>query len=202
VHPAFIFIGAIVLILGRKDQFKRFTIKILLASALLYSFFLAGIPHQNLRFLVLSFPLVLVFLFPSVKALFEKISLKSKSWILIAISAVQLILFVRAFIPFYHYNLIEKEIASEIKKYYEAPAIYTFEMDGALNSYGVKNKIVGLWNEGIDSIPSHSLLLFNESKFSKQWSGMNVMKNVSHIQEKKIIPLKSFQDGWQLSEIE
>src|SRR5205823_4737572 len=98
----------------------------------------------------ISFPLILVIFFPGAIRLLERIPVKSRPWFLVCIAVIQIILFTRAFRPFYKYNMLEKEIAAEVRKYPAAPAVYTFEMDGALNSYNVKNKIVGLWNEHID----------------------------------------------------
>jgi hypothetical protein len=203
-HPAFIFIGALTLPFIRKVYFQTTLMKIILASILLYAFFLAGIPFQNLRFLLLSFPLVLIILFPPAINLFNRMGYRVRSWVISGILVLQLTLFIRVFIPFYNYNYLEKSIATEIKRTHSPEStIYTFEMEGALNSYGVRNRIVGIWNSIQDSIEVPSLLLFNVNKFSKQWAGTNVMKNYERIrQEKNVNHLKSFEDGWELSQIE
>ncbi len=203
IHPGYIFTGVFFIFFFRKKIVQSLIQKILLGSVFLYSFFIAGIPLQNLRFEQLSFPLVLILFFPSAIAGLGFIStrMKKERWI-VSIAIIQLLLFVRAFIPFYNYNHLERQVAEEVKKY-PGSKVYTFEMESALQSYDVKNKIVGLWNQKLDSVESHSLLLFNEKKFESQWKGTNVMLNYEMMrQNKKIKLLKSFDNGWHLNELE
>jgi len=203
IHPGYIFAGAFLVLLFRKKNIVSPGGRIFFAPVLLYSLFLAGIPLQNLRFLQLSFPVILILFFPLAIESSNYFGARIKKAALISfVVVIQLILFVRAFIPFYRYNHMEKEMAKEIKKY-PVNTIYIFEMEGALKSYHVKNKIVGLWNQKLDSVESHSLLLFNPQKFESQWRGTNVMLNYEMIgQQKKIRLLKTFDHGWQLSELE
>jgi hypothetical protein len=203
LYPGFIFTGAFFSWLLLRSKFRMNVPGILTASVFLYALFMAGIPIQSMRFQLLSFPLILVLFFPAAQEMAIRFPVvKEKAWPWFLVALVQLMLFTRAFMPFHEYNRLEKAMADEVKKY-PAKTIYTFETESALQSYGVTNKIVGLWNQKLDTIQVHSLLLFNEKKFESQWKGKNVMINYETIiQRKRVTPIKKFADGWQLSELE
>ncbi len=201
--PGYFFAGLIVLFFTRKIFFKEPFIKIVLLSWYSYAFFVGCIPFQNNRVLLLSFPLVLVFLFPAAQLSWKYISEKftNKKVVLITVAMLQLVLFTRAFIPFYHYNANEQKIISFIQSVPHT-TVYTTEMTAALNAFDVKHTVIDLWNESINKINKPALLLVNLPKFEKQYENMNVMSNYNIIRNKTQITLvKNFDSGWQLYEI-
>jgi hypothetical protein len=203
-HPGYCFYGIIAIFFFRKKNFQAGIVRILLASILAYSFFIVGIPYQNLRFMVVTFPLVSIIFFPAVMSLWEFISSRfaSQTIVILMYVLIQAALFTRAFLPFYRYNVFEKKAAEEINKL-PGFAVYTFGMEGALHSYDVRNKIIGLGSGKSDTVISTALLLFNAKQLSEQWAGTLVMSNYEAIiQNKKIKRIKLFNNGWELSEIE
>jgi hypothetical protein len=201
-HPGFLFAGILLFVFVKKVGYRRNTIRIIIGSVFLYAIFIAGIPYQNLRFLILPFPLVLIILFPVALDILRKFSTKQNQWIIGFVSIMQLVIFIRVFIPFYQLNKLEKAIVYELRDNKENGPVYTFEMEGALHSYGVRNEIYGLWDKECDSIKTPALLLFNEDKFSKQWVGTKVMANYEEIKKRKLTDLRDFGYGWKLSKIE
>ena len=205
-HPAFCFAG-IVLVLFAVKYFKMGRLNNLFIphiSILVYALFLAGIPLQNLRFLLLSFPVIAIVLFPGFEDVMEyttkRINLNSskKNVIYVLIVFIQLGLFCRVFMPFYNDNKIEKQVAEEVLKHPNIP-IYTFSIDGALRAYGVHNMIVNLYSTKLDSVRGEKLVLFNESQFADEWKGQTVMLNWQYIQHHfTLTKLEDLPDGWTL----
>ena len=210
-YPGFCFMGLIFVIAGRKKIFESIKesifFKMILAAVLIYACFLAGIPFQNQRFLLLSFPLVLILFYPGFMHLLSKIENKPKilkNALLYATIIIQLGLFGRAFRPFYHYNKLEQTISLAVLKISPESDLYTFSVDGALKYYGVKNKIVNLWSYRLDTmeITSPAFVLYNEQAFREQWKGKNPMLNWEFLkQQYQFTKLENLPDNWELYEI-
>ena len=201
--PGYFFAGFIVLFFVSKKHFNNSISKLVLLSWIAYSVFLGGIPFQNNRILLLSFPLVLIFLFPATISCWKYVQekIKFQKTVIVLICLCQLALFTRAFIPFYKYNRTEKEIISEMIQRKQS-IVYTSEVTAALHAYEVPQKVVDLWDKPIDTIEKPSLLLVNLPKFEKQWKGMNVMNNYNFIKANSSLTLiKTFNGGWELYEI-
>lgn len=202
-HPGFIFMGLLYLILMRKKFLNHSEKIILLASIGLYALFLAGIPFQNMRFLLATFPLVVVLYYLPFRKLFQWMA-KRKAWATICITGVILIqsaLIVKYSSGIYHANKLERTIAQSMLSY-PSETIYTFAIDGALRAYGVKNPLINLWYERIGEVKENSLVLFNEEKFKIQWRNMNPMINWEYLRtHAKLVNIKNFSDGWELFEV-
>jgi hypothetical protein len=205
-HPAFCFAGLILMLAVVKFHIRNKEMIIPGLSILLYALFLAGIPFQDLRFLILSFPLVAILFFPAYEQIMNYLAgrnfNKTKNIIIYALVAViQLALFYRVFIPFYHDNKVEKQIATEVLKYPNIP-IYTFSIEGALGAYGANNRIINLFSVKLDTVPPISgqkLVLFNEKQFAQDWKGLNPMLNWDYLQKNlKLSKIADLPDGWEL----
>lgn len=207
-HPAFCFAGLALLVLSLKYFSKmKAEATFVAASILLYALFLAGIPLQNLRFLILSFPLVVVFFYPAFKRINDYLGSKTgesqvKIYMVYIMGAlVQIGLFCRVLMPFYHDNKIEKQLAAVILQHPQIP-VYTFSVDGALKAYGVHNTIINLYDVRLDTLKqstSSRLVLFNEKQWSETWKGQNPMINWSYIKRNfKLTKEEDLPDGWEL----
>jgi 4-amino-4-deoxy-L-arabinose transferase-like glycosyltransferase len=202
-HPGFLFAGIIFLFFqGRKmieDPFLRMTGIIFV----IYALFIAGLATQDLRFLLLTFPCVIILyassFFRIADYLWNRKRLLISSVILVIF--IQLALFYRAFKPFYSNSLITKEIAAGMKAY-PGKTIYTFNIDQGLRAYGVKNEIINLWKYRIDHFKPGSLILFNYINSYRQWKDMNPVFNFESAKEETGFHLKEhFKAGWDLYEI-
>ncbi|TGD57295.1 glycosyltransferase family 39 protein [Flavobacterium humi] len=175
-HPSFLFFGVLLPIVLFKHgslKFHKYQ-KILLASILLYAFFLGGIPFQNKRFLILSFPLIIVFLFPLLKELFAIV--KNQKTVFYLVLLLQLSLGFYYGRPFYERNTLEKNIANEIRPF-EGNTLYSFDIDIALKNRKLDFRYKSLWKEKLLDFEKNALLLVNEKQLKKQWKGKNPWLN-------------------------
>jgi len=202
-HPGFFWLALPLIFFFKTSDLKNVNCRLLLAELVIYAAFLAGIPYQNLRFLIPGFPLVAVIFFPAFARLTAR--LQRRKMIVWGIAAfillAQIALITRYFSPIYQANKLEKSVAQTVLDYPNR-TIYTFAIDGALRSYGVKNKLVNLWREPIRKVDPGSLALFNEEKFARQWAGKNPMLNWHWLRQNfQLIELETLPDGWRLYEI-
>ncbi|MGA7721655.1 MAG: glycosyltransferase family 39 protein [Ignavibacteriaceae bacterium] len=200
VYPEFVFCGLIFIVFIKMRDFNSNYLKIFAASLLVYYIFLAGIPYQNFRFLIPSFPFVLIILYPG----YEKITgkyLKGKSLIIISLIVliIQVFFIYKYSAGIYTLNKFEKETADVIKQFDGTKTLYTFYLNGALYYYGVKNPLVNLYDKKLIDVPAGSYILFNESKFNEQWKNKLPMINWLYIKSNyKLRLLHRFTGGWTL----
>lgn len=202
IHPAYCFAGIVFLFFLPYRKLKSTGALIYILSFLMYALFIAGIPFQNMRFLLLSFPLVLVILFPGYRAIRQLLENK-KVWkyTVWAIVIIQILLFARVFLPFYKDNKVEKAIAEKMLPYPDK-TVYTFSIDGALKSYGFTGKIVNMYLIKLDTvqkIDTAGLVLFNPGQFSEIWKDKNPMLNWNFFNAQyRLVKLEDMPDGWSL----
>jgi hypothetical protein len=169
-----------------------------------YALFLAGLATQNLRFLLLTFPLILVLFYPSFHFFYDRLVKARPITVYLAVFIVmtfQLALFYRAFRPFYENSRDTRYIAERMGNY-PGKVIYTFNIDMALKAYHVNNQVVNLWAEKVGHFKPESLVLFNETGFSEQWKGYNPMINWETMKrEYKLDLIEKMPGGWNLYEI-
>ena len=200
-YPGFICIGALLLLWMQKRDLRPAGYA-LLFPLLLYSVLLAGIPYQNMRYQLLTFPLVLVLLFPAFQRLREKY-LKARTVMLLAATGLILIqggLIYKYSQRIYQSNQMEQQVARALRAYPGRP-LYTFWIDGALRSYGVTNPVTNLWQERLTTLAPEALVLFNEPQFREQWADKNPMVNWRYIQNHySLVQIDSLAGGWKLYE--
>jgi 4-amino-4-deoxy-L-arabinose transferase-like glycosyltransferase len=204
VHPYYIFLGTLLLFLFRKKDLKFPAVQISFLILILFAFFMAGFPFQNKRHLLLSFPFVIIVLYqPFQRAL--NLLRRNKFFLnaaIVILCTMQIGIFYYAFNKIYKLNLIEKRVATELSNY-NNKVLYTFFISPALRSYEVNKKIISLYDEKITSFVKDGLVLFNEQKFKVQWENSNPMINWNYLKKNyQLIKLKSFDEGWELYEIE
>jgi hypothetical protein len=203
-YPGFFFMGIFFLFFLQKKDFHQRDKFVLPASFLLYALFLAGIPFQNMRFLLLTFPIAIVLMFPLFHRFRRKILIKDRFlWSFTALVVlIQSVLIYKYSSGIYRTNQVEKEVAHTVLSFSNRP-IYTFAIDGALKCYGVDgDDIINMWYSQLDSVKISALVLFNEHKFKQQWKEMNPMINWEFIRnEYKLNELKLLPNNWMLFQI-
>ena len=202
-HPRYIFIGIILFPSYLKTKtFTSETILIII-SILLYNFFLAGIPFQNSRFLLLSFPLLIVILYPAFSHLIDKIeSHKKKFYIILILFLIQIVLCMLSLKPIFERNRLEKDIALQLKEY-QKNTLYSFDIDIALEGQGLNFKYKNLWLKKYTSFKTNALVLFHPSRFKPQWEGQNPILNWNKLnQDYDLRIIKKLPDGWILYKIQ
>ena len=201
-HPGYLLFGLPFIFLIFLKPIAKYSTSILLFSVVLYAFFLAGIPFQNNRFLLLSFPLVILVLFPAFDYLNEIFSRKLIYIGSILILSIQLVLTARAFKPTLERNNFEVEMV-KLMKPYQDKTLYSFDVDVALKGRGLDFEYHNLWGKKYTNYKQGDLVLFHPTKFEEQWKGKNPMLNWNFLSSHfKLKPLLNCPDGWQLYQIQ
>ncbi|MBK9730911.1 MAG: glycosyltransferase family 39 protein [Chitinophagaceae bacterium] len=204
IHPAFLFAGIIFIFFLKRNDFAAIEIRMITVMIIAYGLFIAGLHYQNNRYLLQSFPFVLLIFYSAFLRLearyFSTTKLKWVAFLTIAI--IQLSLFWYSFQKIYSINCIEKEFAVSLKAY-AGQTVYTCDIIGALTSYKVENKVIDIFFNRITKPDSNSLLLFNYNYFSKHFKDQNPMLNWSFLNENHQLKIiSSYPDGWELYAID
>ena len=203
LHPGFIFVGIMCLAFVKRSHFDTIEPKLVLISLIIYAFFLCGMPIQNQRFLLLSFPLVLLlYLAPASQFTSSPFFKKNTLLILGFVIVVQLALSFRAVLPFYKLNKLEKTIAFSLRTHTDYTTVYTSGMEGPLSAYGAPQTKESLYLNLYTRFEKHALVLLNPKEIDKQWQGKYPDLNWKRI-KKYCHPrlLTTYSSGWELYEI-
>jgi hypothetical protein len=201
VHPAFIFSGLLLLCFSKRSTFLLPDIQILLSIIVLYALFAAGYAYQSNRYLLFTFPLIIVVYYPAFTRMYSlcKIPAWAKTAAIVLCAGIQVFLFAYSSQTIYNMNKTEKQITETLKEKYPNRNIYTFSIDGALNTYEVPYNFYDIYRNAFDTIQPNSLLLYNDSAFTAQFTGLNPVKNVALIKSNYHLEvLESFDGGWKL----
>lgn len=201
-HPGYLLLGlpllGISLVKLKKLNLTKLWLP--LASILIYGLFLALIPRQNPRFLLLTLPFVVVCLFPAFLWFRENTRL-NKNLVNFALGLLVLLqvgLGMYSLRKFAALNHLEKEVAEGLNTY-PKERIFTFILDAALPNYGVENEMVNMYFEDMDLPMQGDLCLFNPLEFKDQWKGSQLLKNWNFIQNNYQLEEKQeFSQGWKL----
>jgi len=203
-HPQFLAFGLIVLLVSFKKKYKIFVGNkfqhMVLASIIIYALFLGGISFQNKRFLVLSFPIVILFCYPVLKQILtiDKFS----NYLIIGVLVSQFSFIVYFGKMFYQRNQLEQTIANDLI-IYSGKTIYIFDMDIALKGRNVQLDYQNIWYKEYESFNTNALVLVNGAQLEKQWIGKNPLINWNKLKllgNLKVI--KSYGDGWFLYQVQ
>ena len=201
--PTFLVFGLILVALAQRNLPKNKYLLISLIMVVVYALFLSGIPFQNQRYLLLSYPFVVIIIFPG----FERLTYLFKERRILLYSVMFFMIVIQVFFCSYFFrsaierNKLEKDIAGYINSA-KHQIVYAFDIDVSFISYDVNKNYFNLWKEKYDKFQSGSLVIFNEEKFKDQWIGKNPMLNWNNLKTDYILlELKNFGDGWKVFEI-
>lgn len=201
--PTYMVFGLVLVVLAERNLPKNKFWLISLITVLIYAVFLAGIPFQNQRYLLLSYPFVVISVFPGYERLVnilqkKKILLYS---VLLLMLMLQIFYCIYYFKPAYERNVLEREIADFVKNDTHKN-VYTFDIDVSFMSYDVNKNVINMWKEKIVEFSFNSIVVFNEKKFTVQWANKNPMLNWNELNAKYTLQeLRDFGNGWKAYEI-
>jgi len=202
-HPRFLFVGVIFipLFLLKRIHFNHSIVFI--TSFILYAFFLAGIPFQNSRFLLLSFPIGLILLYPVFNYLSELKWVKKIFYLGIVCSLIlQFILIKKTFQSTLQRNQLEIEITQKLTKY-QNNTLYSFDIDIALQGRGLEFDYKNLWKKRYTDLKENDLILFHPTKFQKQWQGKNPILNFDYFNKNYSLKIiEPLPKGWKLYKVQ
>lgn len=205
-HPGFLLPLPLLFLMAKKTDFLLPAKRVALGCLSVYLFFLGGVPHQNLRYLLPAYALLLLLLFPAWDRFvsyglyfFKKITLG-----LLALGIVSQVYFtVKILTPVVARNRLENEAAGRVKKVVPAGAfIFAFDLDIALKSYLPEMRFQNLWERRYGDFPPGSFILFNEPRLRGQWQGRNPMLNWDFaVQNFDLREAAALPGGWVLYEV-
>jgi hypothetical protein len=201
--PTYLIFGIVLTLFLQKKIFKNKIWLISSSTILVYALFLSGIPYQNQRFFLLSYPFVVIVLYPSFERMMTYLQNKKslKYSIVIFLMSVQIFFCLYFFRSAYERNILEKDISDYVMKS-SCEKIYTFDIDVSFSSYNVSKSVLNLWKEKYNEFKTSSLVIFNEDKFKYQWAGKNPMLNWIELKTNyNLREIKDFGNGWKAYEI-
>ena len=199
VHPGFIPIGALLIPFFRRSDLDGSHARLALWMVVGYLLFVAGMPFQNDRVLLMAQPLVAVLFFPAFSRAWAWLRARTaEAWlVVVALGVVQLALFARAMLPFMHQGEAERAVAAVINE--EHPhRVYTHGMGAALTNYCPSIQITELWYAPLDHFDREALLLVQPANLDQQWTGLPPEINWRRAMEQGMDPILTRNDGWVL----
>ncbi len=202
-HPIYLFIGVLFLFFLKKNDLKNKWLRLLYISILCYAVFLGGIPFQNKRFLLLSFPLIMIVLYPAfLRIMSISLIIRYRYLLLTGCFLIQLCLNYISLKPLFQRVSFEKEIIILMNPY-QNNVLYSFDVDIALQVRELLFEYHNMYLNIYTHFNTGDLILFNPSKFEEQWQNKNPMINWNHIQaEYKLKTLFKTSEGWLLLKIQ
>ncbi len=197
VHPGFLPIGVFLLPFFRRSDLN--TLPVRSAAGLLggYLLFIAGMPFQNDRVLLMALPFVAVLMYPSFFRAWDFIANKGvdPKWITAFFVAIQFALFARAIQPFMDQARTERELAAFVNEV-GPKRIYTHGMGAALANYCAPLPVMELWYAEVDHFDPGAVLVVRPANLSDQWAGLPPALNWQRAQAQGVVPLLDRPDGW------
>ncbi|MBK7938186.1 MAG: glycosyltransferase family 39 protein [Lewinellaceae bacterium] len=205
-HPGFCLLLPGLLLLFKKTDLHLVSKKVLAASLVVYLLFLGGVPHQNMRYLLPAFAVLLLIFFPAWDRMFSYgfYFFKRLTFAIIGLTfAVQVCCITLIIRPVIVRNRLETGIATGLQNALPAEAtLFAFDLDVALRSYLPGLRINNLWEQLYTDFPAGSFILFNEPLLRPQWQGRNPILNWDYAKSHyRLEEIRTFPGGWQLYEI-
>ncbi len=207
-HPAFCLLLPGLFGLAKRTDTHLFSKKMLLACLVVYLLLLGGLPHQNLRYLLPAYVVLLLLMFPAWDRMvsygfyfFPRLT----RGILAAVVSVQLVSAVFFFAPILARYRLETALAAELRPLVPpGTALFAFDVDVALRSYLPDIQLKNLWQHRYERDDLRGqLLLFNAPALHQQWAGQNPMLNWEFAQQHfRLQPLRVLSGGWTLYRME
>lgn len=200
-HPGYFLLGlpllALVFLLRIRISWSKEQC-LVLVCILLYLFFLAGVPIQNMRFFTPVYPLVVWFLYPFFERVAESFNLRWVVSTVVVSVFLQIVLFGYSFNKFFQRHFIERQIA-EVIAANNAQHVYCFGLQGALSTRVPNVKITSFYYQEIDEFEPKSLVVFNETAFAEQWKNHAVMRNWNRLNAaQSLSKIADFNDGYSV----
>lgn len=208
VQPAFCLLLPGLFFLVKRTDVRLFSKKILLVCLVAYLTLLGGLPHQNLRYLLPAYVVVLLLLFPAWDRMVAYGSYffpRLTRGVLTATMAVQVLCAAFFLQPTLLRHRLEQTLAAELRPLLPSGAtLFAFDVDVALRSYlpDIQHKNLWVRRYGQGDWTNGSFILFNEPALCEQWAGQNPMLNWAFVQRYfRLRPLRQLSGGWVLYEV-
>ncbi|GAB5416852.1 MAG: hypothetical protein Crog4KO_17190 [Crocinitomicaceae bacterium] len=196
-HVGYLSCGILLFFWWKKWNFQ---LKWVWISVIGYLIFLGGIGFQNQRFMVISHLWILVSVFPAFDALKSWLEQRKLWWVfVVGVLTFNASFFYYSFSKLFGMHRLEKEIASAVLELDDAPKVYAFYVTPSMDSYGVPNERIDLWEEDL-AFEKGSFVVFNVEQFSKT---ERVMKNWDKLnREFDLEIIDELPENWKIYRIQ
>lgn len=202
VHPGQFPLGIILLPFFRKTHLNDPLVRPATIILLAYLLFVAGLPFQNDRVLLVAQPFVVI--------AFHRAFAEAWSWIqqrglfrqafVIGIAGIEAALFVRAMLPFIRQAEVEREVAATACGF--GPArIYTHGMGAAFLTYCPGVPVTELWYSEIDHFDPGAFIVVRPDDLTRQWQGLPPATNWNALLGAGAFPVLQRPDGWLIARL-
>ena len=197
VHPGFFPIGVLLLPFVRKDDLSSARARIAAWCVGCYLLFIAGMPFQNDRVLLMALPFVAVVFYPAFLRAWDWLVVKGLRpglWVS-AMAVLQFGLFVRAIQPQIGQARTERMLSTIVNAMHP-PRIYTHGMGAAFSNYCAPVPVTELWYAELDSFSSGAAVVVNVLNLKEQWQGLPPATNLERIEEQGVETVEIRREGW------
>lgn len=203
VHPGFCLTLPALFLLAKRTDIHLYSKRLLALSLLCYLIFLGGLAHQNLRYLLPAYAMLLLLLFPAWDRFFAYglYFFKRLTYALLGLTVVcQLVFSVYVLRPAIIRNRLECQIADRLAPLFQAgDVLYAFDLDIALQTYLPVPEYRNMWLHRYDDFPVGSYILFNAPKLRAQWAGQPPMLNWEYASTHFVLQeVQHLPEGWTL----
>lgn len=197
-HPRYSLFAIFLLVAGfRKIRWNRITLVITI-SITTYLFFIAGIPFQNNRFLLLGQPLLMIVIFSAAYHLIHPWKSTVKVTMIALTLVVQTTLLPLGFYSVFVRNRFERNLHQYLKTI-NSPSIYTMDVDIALTGRGYPSPIYNIFTQIYPDPDTTAIIIYNEKSFNRQWKGMNPAINWNNFNRSfELKEIKHFSNGYSV----
>jgi hypothetical protein len=194
--PRYFALGIVIVLLGFRKLIFPGPSRVIGLGVLLYLIFLAGIPFQNNRFLLLAFPFFIILLYPAIQYCFGLVEKRMQWGLFVLVVMGQILLFTVSFKKVWSRAQLEREIYAYLSQH--PSAIYTLDMDISLKGRGYTAPLHNMLENYYDKVDTNALVLFNPAIFTQQWKGKNPVLNWEHFnKDHHLTEIKTFKQGWK-----
>ncbi|MEZ4756785.1 MAG: hypothetical protein R2817_08155 [Flavobacteriales bacterium] len=202
VHPGFLLIGPLLMAFVRWEDLRHRMSKWVMAALFSYLCFIACMPFQNDRVLLLALPFVVLLLFPAYMRLeqwMERRRVPRSMWLWPLLLA-QLVLTGRALWPFMRQAQVERELAAVVGGS-GAEQVYTHGMGAALSNYCPNKEVIELWYGELEHMKSGALLVVRPGDLETQWQGLAPAQNWAIAQRHGMDTVIVHPAGWLVARL-
>lgn len=198
VHPGFLPIGPLLLPFLRRGDLQDRTVLIAFTLITVHLLFMAGMPFQNDRVLLIGQPFVVILFAPAFARALAWCKARSMWKGILALSVmVQVALVHRAVRPFIHQAEVEREVAAVVREY-ATGRVFTHGMGAALVTYCPGTVVTELWYAELDGFPSGALLVVHPGNLRDQWQGRPPGINWDKARAQGVERLWRNAEGWEV----
>jgi hypothetical protein len=202
IHPGFFVMGLLLIPFVRRSDLGPVHARLALIMAVCYLLFIAGMPFQNDRVLLMVLPLVALLCYPAFTRALEFLRSKKIEWrcAVAVLAVIQAGLFIRAMVPFIHRSTVEQELAAIVNS--EKPElVYTHGMGAAFVTYCPGVKVNELWYMELDHFEKGAMVVVHPRNLEDQWEGRPPAINWTRAQLQGVQVLHQRQDGWIVARV-